>query len=170
MKRIVMILIAISVMSIAELANAEITDLPSYPRLATLINNYINSIDVAQADWIAEHNGYFQGLDLVDGQPNGVNNVKTDSTKMPTDQAFSWFDLSPQVFATSIALPVNIRVDVAQNGPDSSYTITFEFYRDLGQDAHGNVGNHWKYVYYVGPEPDPNAILNEWFVEDEGEA
>ena len=61
MKRMVMILIAISVMSIAELANAGITDLPSYPRIATLLDNYIISVDVAQVDYFDANNKYFQG-------------------------------------------------------------------------------------------------------------
>ena len=171
MKRMVMILIAISVMSIAELANAGITDLPSYPRIATLLDNYIISVDVAQVDYFDANNKYFQGLDLVSGQPDGVKNVKSDSTKKPSDQEFSWLDFDPKVFALSVALPVNIKMNVYESQEfGSGYRIIFEFWRDgLSPDAYGNEGNHWVYVYHVGPDPDPvpGAIYDEWFVQDD---
>jgi hypothetical protein len=160
MKRMVMILIAISVMSIAELANAGITDLPSYPRIAALLDNYIISIEDAQAVFHAANNKYFQGLDLVDGQPNGVNNVTIDATKMPTDQEFSWLNFDPKVFAGSLALPVNIKINVYQNG----YTLIFEFWRD-GLSPDGS--NHWVYMHHVGPNPMYGAIYDEWFTLDE---
>ena len=169
MKRMVMILIAISVMSIAGPANAGITDLPRYQKLAALIDNYINSVDVAQADFIAVHGYYFQGLDLIDGEPNGVDNATGDNAKMPTDQEFSWFDFAPQVFGGSVALPVNIRIDKADSPFGPGYTIKFEFWRDLGQDADGTVGNHWVYMYYLGPDPEPTAIYNEWFIESDAD-
>jgi hypothetical protein len=172
MKRMVMILIAISVMSIAELANAGITDLPSYPRIATLLDNYIISVDVAQVDYFAANNTYFQGLDLVSGQPDGVKNVKSDSTKKPSDQEFSWLDFDPKVFALSVALPVNIKMNVYESQLDWGYTLIFEFWRDdLSTDANGNEGDHWVYMYHVGADPDPVAIYDEWFIqEDSGEA
>jgi hypothetical protein len=169
MKRMVMILIAISVMSVAELANAGITDLPSYPRVAALVKQYIRSIDGAQADYFAANTIYYQGLDLVDGYPDGVTNVATDPTKKPSDQELDWFDFDPQVFAMSVALPVNIRIDTQNTAPDWGYTITFEFWRDLGPDAYGNVGDHWVYLYNVGPNIDPNAHYDEWFIEYDGD-
>jgi hypothetical protein len=165
MKRMVMILIAISVMSVAELANAGITDLPSYPRVAAMVKQYIRSIDGAQADYFAANTIYYQGLDLVDGYPDGVTNVTTDPTKKPSDQEFDWFDFDPQVFAMSVALPVNIRIDTDDTPLGPGYTITFEFCHDLGPDAYGKVGNHWIYMYYVGPEPEPTAKYNEWFID-----
>ena len=169
MKRMVMILIAISVMSIAELANAGITDLPSYPRIATLLDNYINSVDYAQVDYFAANNKYFQGLDIVSGQPNGVTNVTADTTNMPSDQQISWRDFEPQVFAASLALPVNIKMNVYQSLLGWGYTLIFEFWRDgLSPDAYGNVGNHWVYFYHVGPNPDPGAIYDEWFIQYDG--
>jgi hypothetical protein len=170
MKRMVMILITISVMSIAELANAGITDLPSYPRIANLLDNYITSIDVAQVDYYAANDKYFQGLDLASGQPDGVTNVTFDTTKKPSDQEASWLDFDPRVFAASIALPVNIKMDVYESELGPGYTITFEFWRDgLSPDAYGNEGNHWVYKYHVGPDPIPaGAIYNEWFIEYDG--
>ena len=169
MKRMVMILIAISVMGIAELANAGITDLPSYSRITNLLDNYISALDVAQADFFAVNNKYYQGLDLADGQPNGVNNVTTDPTNKPSDQEFDWLDFAPQVFAMSLALPVNIRIDTHNSAPDWGYTITFELWRDLGPDAKGNEGNHWVYKYYFGPNPDLTAIYDEWFIMYDGD-
>lgn len=170
MKRMVMILIAISVMSIAGLANAGITDLPSFPRIATLLDKYIISLDVAQVDYFAANNKYFQGLDLVSGQPDGVTNVPADTTKKPSDQEASWLDLDPKVFATSIALPVNIKNHEYKSEFGWGYTLIFEFWRDgLGPDAHGNVGNHWVYMYHVGPNPNPGAIYDEWFIKYDGE-
>jgi len=170
MKRMVMILIAISVMNIAELANAEITDLPSYPRIATLLDNYIISVDVAQVDYFDANNKYFQGLDLVSGQPDGVKNVKSDSTKKPSDQEFSWLDFDPKVFALSVALPVNIKMNVYESPLGWGYTLIFEFWSEgLSPDAHGNEGNHWVYVYHVGPNPvPPGAIYDEWFIQYDG--
>jgi len=165
-----MIVIAISVMSIAELANAGITDLPSYPRIAALLDNYISSIEVAQDDFIAANNKYFQGLDIANGQPNGVNNVTADATKMPSDQEFSWLDFDPQVFAGSIALPVNIKVDVYESDLGWGYTLTFEFWRDgLSPDARGNVGNHWVYKHHVGPNSVFGAINDEWYIQYDGD-
>jgi hypothetical protein len=174
MKRMVMILIAISVMSVAELANAGITDLPSYPRLAALVNQYIRSIDAAQADYFAAINEYFQGLSLVDGYPDGVTNVTTDPTKKPSDQELDWFDFDPRVFAMSVALPVNIKIDTQNTAPYWGYKITFEFWRDLGTDAYGNAFDHWVYVYKVGDineglNTDPNAHYDEWFNEYDGD-
>lgn len=169
MKRIVMILIAISVMSIAELANAGITDLPSYPRIATLLDNYIGSVDVAQVDYFAANNKYFQGLDIVSGQPDGVKNGTSDTTKRPSDQEFSWLDFDPRVFAISLALPVNIKIDVYQSPLGWGYTLIFEFWRDgLSPDAYDNEGNHWVYMYHVGPNPFPGAIYDEWFIQYDG--
>ena len=165
MKRIVMILIAISVMSIAELANAGITDLPSYPRIANLLDNYIISLDVAQVDYFAANKKYFQGVELVSGQPDGVTNVTSDPTKKPSDQEASWLDFDPRVFAASIALPVNIKINVYQSQLEWGYTLIFEFWRDgLSPDASGNVGNHWVYMYHVGPDPISYAHYDEWFI------
>ena len=164
MKRMVMILITISVMSIAELANAGITDLRSYPRIANLLDNYITSLDVAQVDYYAANNKYFQGLDLASGQPDGVTNVTFDTTTKPSDQEASWLDFDPRVFAASIALPVNIKIHVNSLG----YTLIFEFWRDgLSPDAFGNEGNHWVYVYHVGPNPIPYAIYDEWYIQED---
>ena len=168
MKRMVMILIAISVMNIAGLANAGITDLPSYPRIASLLYNYIISMDVAQADYFAANTKYFQGLGLVSGMPDGVTNVKADTTMKPSDQEVSWRDLDSKVFAASLALPVNIEMDVYDSpGVGWGYTITFEFWHDgLGPDAYGNEGNHWVYVYHVGPNPpETGAIYDDWFIQ-----
>ena len=167
MKRMVMILIAISVMSIAELANAGITDLPSYPRIATLLYNYIISIDDAQADYFAANTKYFQGFDLVSGQPDGVTNVKTDTTTKLSDQEVSWRDFEPRVFAASLALPVNIKMNVYESELGWGYKLIFEFWHDgLGPDADGNVGNHWKYVVHLGPNPpEAGEIYDNWYIQ-----
>lgn len=145
-----------------------ITDLPSYPRIATLLTSYITAVEDAQADYFANNQKYFQGLDIVDGEPDGVTNANANTTGKPSDQETSWRDFDPVVFAAGTALPLNMRSEVYESPFGWGYRLIFEFWRDgLGPDDFGIDGRHWVYVHHVGPKA-PKVREGVWYIENEG--
>jgi hypothetical protein len=155
-----------------------IEDLPGYPGLVTLIESYINKINDAQDSYFIDYGKYFQGVDLIsDSEPNGVIPVQADTNKKPEgDQDHSWFDFDKTVFAASMALPTNIKINIYESDDKVNntfgwgYVITFEFWRDgLGPDILGTSGRHWYFRHHRGPAT-PSGIFDQWLILFEGDA
>ena len=138
---------------------------PSYARIVTLTQSFVDSVSAKQADFFIANGRYFQGINLVDGQPDGETDINMDATKKPTDQLESWSDFDSKVFKNNIKIPFNVKVNIYESPAGWGWELIIEVWKaDLGPDAYGNDGDHWIYRHHEGPAPK-GGIFDTWYID-----
>ena len=134
---------------------AEFIDHPSYERITTLKQSFVASIAAKQAEFFIANGYYFQGLSLVNGEPDGVTDIDANITKKPSDCIETWADFDKSLFEANLKLPFNAKIDVYESSDGWGWTLTMDVWYN---------GSHWVYRHHEGPEDRP-GVYNEWHIQ-----
>lgn len=106
----------------------------------TWLANRWNAIQNAQANYVAAHGRYFQGLFTHSVRPtDGAETAPDRLADKPTDQAHRWADF----INLPATMPTRIRIDVYSGPIGAGYVATV--------DIRVN-GTNWRRSAQVGPE------------------
>jgi hypothetical protein len=130
------------------------SDHPQYNRIDSTLDNMANVIKAKMPDFLAANGECFQGVQLLEANPDGTVDVDCDTRKCPSDKTKSWEDFDIGLFKALAKMPYNLRIDVYESPRGWGFVIVAGILYD---------GDNW--IKRIHDGPDPSGILDMWYKE-----